>query len=62
LIRWTVLPILFTRFRVFSVSIALMEHEEVVVGVVYEINRDECFYAWKGGIAMLNGKEIHVSP
>jgi len=28
---------------------------------VYEINRDECFYAWKGGKAMLNGKEIHVS-
>jgi myo-inositol-1(or 4)-monophosphatase len=45
----------------YSVSIALMENNEVVIGVVYEPNRDECFYAWKGGKAMLNEKEIHVS-
>jgi len=45
----------------FSVSIALMEKEEVVIGVVYEPNLDECFYAWKEGKAFLNEKEIHVS-
>jgi len=45
----------------FSVSIALMHKEEVVVGVVYEINQDECFYAWKGGGAYLNEQPIHVS-
>jgi myo-inositol-1(or 4)-monophosphatase len=45
----------------YAVSIGLMEDEEVVLGVVYEISRDECFYAWKGSKAMLNGKEIHVS-
>ncbi len=45
----------------FSVSIALMEDNEIVVGVVYEPNRDECFYAWKGGSAFLNGNKIHVS-
>ena len=46
---------------VYCVSIALMEGDEVVVGVVYEINQDECFYAWKGGEAMLNDKKISVS-
>jgi myo-inositol-1(or 4)-monophosphatase len=46
---------------VFSVSIALQEYGELVAGVVYEINLDECFYAWKGAPAYLNGKEIRVS-
>lgn len=46
---------------VYSVSIALKEYEELVLGVVYEINQDECFYAWKDAPAYLNGKEIHVS-
>lgn len=45
----------------FSVSIALMEDERIVSGVVYEPNLDECFYSWKGGKAYLNGNEIHVS-
>lgn len=45
----------------YAVSIGLMEEDEIVLGVVYEITRDECFYAWKGSKAMLNGKEIHVS-
>jgi myo-inositol-1(or 4)-monophosphatase len=45
----------------YSVSIALKEYDELVVGVVYEINQDECFYAWKDAPAYLNGKEIHVS-
>jgi myo-inositol-1(or 4)-monophosphatase len=46
---------------VFSVSIALKEYDELVVGVVYEINQDECFYAWKDGSAYLNGNVIKVS-
>jgi len=46
---------------VFSVSIALKEYDELVLGVVYEINQDECFYAWKGSPAYLNGEEIRVS-
>lgn len=44
-----------------SVSIALMENEELVVGVVYEVGQDEMFYAWKNSPAFLNGKEIRVS-
>jgi myo-inositol-1(or 4)-monophosphatase len=45
----------------FSVSIALMRDKELVMGVIYEINLDECFYAWENSKAFLNGKEISVS-
>ncbi|MFH0866549.1 MAG: inositol monophosphatase family protein [Bacteroidota bacterium] len=45
----------------YSVSIALMDGEDVVLGVVYEINLDECFFTWKDGPAFLNSKEIKVS-
>lgn len=46
---------------VFSISIALMQDDHVILGVVHEINRNESFYSWKGGKAYLNGKEIKVS-
>ncbi len=46
---------------VYSVSIGLQEYDELVGGVVYEINQDECFYAWKDAPAFLNGREIKVS-
>jgi myo-inositol-1(or 4)-monophosphatase len=45
---------------VYSVSIGLLHHQKPVLGVVYEINRDELFYAWKDGGAWLNGKPIRV--
>lgn len=45
----------------YAVSVALMENEEIVLGVVYEISRDEMFYAWKGSRAFLNGKQISVT-
>ncbi|MDR2937626.1 MAG: inositol monophosphatase, partial [Prevotellaceae bacterium] len=45
----------------YAVSIALMDENEVVVGVVYEAVGNECFYAWQGSKSYLNGKEIHVS-
>lgn len=44
-----------------AISIALREGDEIVIGVVYEIWRDECFYAYKGSAAYLNGHPIHVS-
>jgi len=46
---------------IFCVSIALALNNEPILGVVYEMNLDECFYAWKGGGAYLNGKRIYVS-
>ena len=45
----------------YCVSIALRSRTELLLGVVYEVCRDECFYAWKGGKAFMNGEEIHVS-
>lgn len=45
----------------YSVSIALREGEELVIGVVYEIGHDEMFYAWKDSPAFLNGEIIKVS-
>ena len=47
---------------VFSISIALMDGDELIMGLVYEINQKECFYSWKGAPAYLNGKVIRVSP
>lgn len=46
---------------VFAISIALMDDDAVVLGVVLEINRNECFYAIKGGKAFCNGQKIKVS-
>lgn len=45
----------------FAVSIALMRNKDIVLGVVYEVNFDECFYAWEGSNAFLNGSLISVS-
>ena len=44
-----------------SISIALQKNGNTVLGVVYEIGNDECFYAWEGGPSMLNENEIKVS-
>lgn len=45
----------------YSVSIALKKGDELVIGVIYEPNLDECFYTWEGAPSYLNGKEIRVS-
>lgn len=44
-----------------SVSIGLKEHDEIILGVVLEVGRNECFSAYKGGGAWLNGEKIQVS-
>lgn len=46
----------------FCISIALMDKDELVSGVVHELNFDECFYAWKDGGAYMNDEKITVSP
>ena len=38
----------------YAVSIALMQNDDILLGVVYEICADECFYAWKGGGAWMS--------
>lgn len=45
----------------YSISVALMQNNQPVIGVVYEINLDECFYAWKDSAAYLNGHTISVT-
>ena len=45
----------------YCVSIALKRNDELVLGVIYEPNLNECFYTWKGAPSYLNGNEIHVS-
>ncbi len=45
----------------FAISIALQYQKRTVLGVVYEITRDECFYTWEGAAAYLNGSVIKVS-
>ena len=64
--RWIVDPLdgttNFTHgLPIYAVSIALMYKDELVAGVVYEINKDEMFSATKGMGAWLNGKRIKVS-
>jgi len=45
----------------YSISIALMQDNKIIMGVVYEINLHECFYAWKDSDSFLNGSKIKVS-
>jgi len=46
---------------IYAVSIGLLDGDELVLGVVYEVGRQECFYAWKEGGAYLNNQPIRVS-
>lgn len=45
----------------YCVSIALRNRDSLLLGVVYDPCRDECFYAWQGGGAYLDGAAMHVS-
>ena len=46
---------------VFAISIALMHRNEIILGIVYEINSKELFYSWKDGGVYLNSNAIRVS-
>ncbi|MFC1937367.1 inositol monophosphatase family protein [Chloroflexota bacterium] len=48
-------------YRLFSVSIALLCHNDVILGVIYNPLTEEMFTATRGGGAFLNGKAIRVS-
>jgi myo-inositol-1(or 4)-monophosphatase len=45
----------------YCISVALMNKNKIILGIVYEVVSDECFYSWEGTPAYLNGKEIKVS-
>lgn len=44
----------------FAISIALEYKDQIVLGVVYELTKNEMFSAWKGGGAYLNERPIQV--
>ncbi len=45
----------------FAISIALMENDKIILGVVHELGLNECFYAWENSPSFLNGEIIKVS-
>ena len=45
----------------FCISIALRERGEIIVGVIYDPQRDELWQVERGGTPTLNGKPIRVS-
>lgn len=64
--RWIIDPLDGTTnyahtFPCFAVSIGLEVSGKIVLGVVYDPVRDECFTAEEGSGAYLNGMPIHVS-
>lgn len=66
-LKWVIDPLDGTtnfahKLPVFSTSVGLIKGNKPILGVVIEVNRNDCFSAWKGGGAYLNGKKIQVSP
>ena len=64
--RWVVDPLdgttnLIHGLPVFCVSVALVDVDDPVIGVVYDPTRDECFTAFKGGGTRLNGQPVQCS-
>lgn len=64
--RWVVDPLDGTTnfmhgIPVFAISIGLIQNDIPVLGVIYEISRDELFSASKGNGATLNGDTISVA-
>lgn len=64
--RWIIDPLDGTTnyahgFPCFAVSVGLEVSGRMVMGVVYDPLRDECFTAEEGSGARLNGRPIHVS-
>ena len=51
------------QYAPYAVSIALLQGKEILIGVVYEVCHDECYYAWKDGGAHLElkGESLKLS-
>ncbi len=45
----------------FATSVALLDNNIPILGVIHEINMQECFYAWQNGGAWMNGERISVA-
>ena len=42
---------------IYCTSIGLMKGPKIIGGVIFDMNRNECFYAWEGGGAWCNEKK-----
>lgn len=47
---------------IFCASVALSRKDKVIAGAIYDVMRNELFYAQKNKGAFLNGKRIKVNP
>jgi myo-inositol-1(or 4)-monophosphatase len=45
----------------FAISIALAFKESIVMGIVYEVNADECFHSYADAPVFCNNQEVRVS-
>jgi myo-inositol-1(or 4)-monophosphatase len=45
----------------YAVSVGLVHHGNILLGIVSDVENRETFYAWKGGGAWCNGEKIRVS-
>lgn len=46
----------------YAISIGLAQNEKIILGIVYEITRKECFHTIKNTPAFCNNQEIKVAP
>lgn len=46
---------------IFCASVAIARKDEIIAGAIYDVTRDELYYAQKGRGAYLNGEKIRVS-
>ncbi len=64
--QWLIDPIDGTKYyagrsSLFAVSVGLLHRGEPVLGVVYSAASRQCFHAWQGGGAWLDGVRLHGS-
>lgn len=45
----------------YCISVALAQDEDVLIGVVLELSKNECFYAWKNGGAFADAIPLNLS-
>jgi myo-inositol-1(or 4)-monophosphatase len=45
----------------YAVSVALADDQEIIMGIVHEVNLNECFWSHKGTSAFVNDEPIQVS-
>ena len=46
---------------IYAVSVGLVRQDQILLGIVSDVENRENYYAWKGGGAWCNGQRIHVS-